>query len=808
VPPRLVAFAGFARRRVGETPTACLLLAAALCAMNHEVVFGGRTFLPMGSVVGVLGPAFPWQFKGEAPFDAYRVDAGTSAWVAHPQSREVGRAYAEARLPLWNPHQGLGAPLAANAQSGAFDPLRLPVFISSRPIVWDLYYLLRALGGLVLTWLFARSIGLGFAAAVFAAVGYGFSGFIVIFGNTHFVEVYLLLPGLLWATEVLRRGRRRLGLIAVAAVVATTILAGMPEASLMTLVYGAAYGGYRIVWDAIDARSVRAAFSPRNRLLVLGWVIGIGLAAPLILPLAEYIGQSFHVHGADRKLGLMADLPHRLVLVAVPFLHGIPLQSAVPGPPGITWAGYSGAVVSVLAVAGAFSLRAGPLGRSGAFFVGALVLLWSKFFGVPVVNELGRLPGLELTVIPKWGAPLVSFSLAMLGAFAVHAACSREGLRARSVWVAGLVVAVYAALMIRLNEALLPRFSEAHLRATAVPAAIAALFVCAMLLLRRVPPAVRGGALCLAAFAELFVLAPHGVFSTRYDPLVEPPFVRYLRDRQRSEPPFRVFATGGILYPNFATAFHLDDIRMLDALYPSRYFEYVQSFLAENVTDRYTGGYGSSEQPSRIAHNKWLNAANVRFVIVPAGQDPGRQFVRVYHGEVDVYENRGVLPRAFVAGAAVVVRARQEALAVMRDPAFDPAMSVVLEASGGSSRIVLPSAGPARAGEARISKYDAQEVEVEVAADRPGVLVLADAYYPGWEAELNGEPAAIYAADLAFRGVVVPAGRHRVVFHYRPAPVTAAFALAAVSLAGLAIGLRPRPESAAGAPAGETMGTA
>lgn len=808
-------------RRFGETPLACVVLAAAVCAMNHAIVFGGRTFLPLGTVAGVMGPAMPWRFTGDVPYDAYRVDAGTSAWVSHPQSREVARAYAEGRLPLWNPHQGLGAPLAANAQSGAFDPLRIPVLVSSHPVVWDLYYLLRAYLGLVLTYLFARSIGLGFAPAVFAAIAYGFCGFLVIFGNTHFVEVYLLLPALLWATELLRGGRRRAGLLAIAAAVAITILAGMPEASLMTLLYGAAYGAYRMAWDAIDQRSWRAAFAPRYRLLVFGWLIGLGLAAPLIFPLAEYIGESFHIHAPGQRLGVRADLPFRLVLVAVPFLHGLPLTSIVlPGQPGIAWAGYSGAVVVVLAAAGAFSIGRGPAARSAAFFAGALVLLWAKFFGLPVVNELGRLPGLNLTVIPKWGSPLVSFSLALLAASAVHAACAARGLRLRAVAAALLALAVSAAILVRLNERWLPRFSASHLRETAVPALATVVLVSALLLVRRIPAPVRGAALCLAVFAELYVHAPQDVFPTRYDPLVEPPFVRYLRDRQQAEGPFRVFATGGLLYPNFATAFHIDDIRMLDALYPDRYFEYVRAFLADNVVDRYTGGYGSAEKPSRITWNKWLDAANVRFVIVPPGRNPRdgqaertepgpRQYVPVYRGEVDIYENQRALPRAFVAGAARVVRDRVEARAAMSDPSLDPAATVVLEASGAPSA-ALPGGMPSPAGQARIALYEPQRVEVEVMAERPGVLVLADAYYPGWEAELDGEPAHIHPADLAFRGVVVPAGTHRVVFRYRPASVSAALILAGISAAALAAALRSRAwtASVAPGPAAATMGTA
>ena len=778
----------------GGDVLACAVLAASVAAYHHEIVFGGRTFLPIGSVVGVMGEGVPFEFAGEIPRDAYHVDSGAGAWVVHAQSREVARAFRERRLPLWNPHQGFGAPLAANAQSGAFDVLRLPVFLSSRPGVWDAYFLLRTGAGLLVTYFFARSLGLGHAGALVAALGFGYCGFLVLFENTHFPEIYLLLPAVLWATDVVRGPRRRRGLVALSLSVAATILAGMPEASLMVLVLGAAYGAYRMAWDAVDARSWRAAVSPRNRLLVLGWVIGIGLAAVLILPLAEYIAHAFHVHGPERRVGLRADRLSNLVLLAVPFLHGLPYRWLLPSEPAIVWAGFSGATIVVLAVAGALAWRGGPERRAQAFFVGALVVLWAKFYGAPVINELGRLPPLNMTLIAKWGAPLVSFLLALLAGFAVDAACAARGLRPRVVAATALVVVAFAGLMVRLNERFLPLFGPEHLQATLVPALAAAAFACAALLAPLSAPA-RGAVLCAAVFAELYRHGPDAVYPTRHDPLRRPPYVDYLQERQRREPPFRVLGLQGILYPNYATAYHLDDIRMLDALYPDRYMEYLRAFIAEGVHDRYTGGYGSREKPTRLAANKWLDAANVRFVIVPGGSPaPGKgdpaaagQWVRVYRHEFDIYENRHALPRAFVAEEAVVVRDRARAREKLLAPGFEPSRTVVLEDPSGTLRPPPPAPESAAAARLKVTLYDEQQVEVRVKMEKPGVLVLADAYFPGWKAEVDGQPAPIYAADIAFRGVVLPGGVHHVVFRYRPASAALGFAIAAASLGGLAL---------------------
>ena len=69
-----------------------------------------------------------------------------------------------------------------------------------------------------------------------------------------------------------------------------------------------------------------------------------------------------------------------------------------------------------------------------------------------------------------------------------------------------------------------------------------------------------------------------------------------------------------------------------------------------------------------------------------------------------------------------------------------------------------------------------------VTTDRPGYLFTGDAYYPGWEAELDGRPVPLYRANLAFRAVYVPAGEHLVVQRFVPRSIEIGLAVAAASL--------------------------
>jgi uncharacterized membrane protein YfhO len=62
--------------------------------------------------------------------------------------------------------------------------------------------------------------------------------------------------------------------------------------------------------------------------------------------------------------------------------------------------------------------------------------------------------------------------------------------------------------------------------------------------------------------------------------------------------------------------------------------------------------------------------------------------------------------------------------------------------------------------------------------------VLSEVFAPGWQATVNGKPAAIWQVDAALRGVVVPDGASRVILTYAPISV---YAGAVVTLSAFAV---------------------
>src|SRR5690606_31153748 len=84
-------------------------------------------------------------------------------------------------------------------------------------------------------------------------------------------------------------------------------------------------------------------------------------------------------------------------------------------------------------------------------------------------------------------------------------------------------------------------------------------------------------------------------------------------------------------------------------------------------------------------------------------------------------------------------------------------------------------------GSAIITAATDTTLEIAVDASQPGMLVITDAWYPGWQAQVNGHPAELYRADAMFRAVPVPAGQSTVTLTYAPDWLNWVFAVGAAA---------------------------
>jgi hypothetical protein len=173
--------------------------------------------------------------------------------------------------------------------------------------------------------------------------------------------------------------------------------------------------------------------------------------------------------------------------------------------------------------------------------------------------------------------------------------------------------------------------------------------------------------------------------------------------------------------------------------------------------------------------------------------DRGR-FRLAHSGDVKIYENLDVLPRAFIVPQAQIVDDDEAALTAMKDPTLDLSSQAVLS-GGGCPRCeseIAPPGGDQEAtgaisssARATMVAYEPERVVIEAVLEHPGYLMLTDAYYPGWHATVDGEPVPICRADLLFRAVPLQPGEHRVVFAFRSRPQVLGMLVTIVGLAVL-----------------------
>lgn len=174
-------------------------------------------------------------------------------------------------------------------------------------------------------------------------------------------------------------------------------------------------------------------------------------------------------------------------------------------------------------------------------------------------------------------------------------------------------------------------------------------------------------------------------------------------------------------------------------------------------------------------HSGRYNFLGIKYIIASkAGAPADGDIVPVFDGDLDIniYLNRGTTNRVLFVQQATVVADHAAAWEAIRRAEFDPTETVILEEWAGADAVFNQlkgeEAGNQTAATLALFGYDLHTVTVSVQTDAPGYLVLADAYYPGWQATIDGQPAPLLRANYAFRAVPVPAGDHIVQMVFNP----------------------------------------
>ena len=269
-------------------------------------------------------------------------------------------------------------------------------------------------------------------------------------------------------------------------------------------------------------------------------------------------------------------------------------------------------------------------------------------------------------------------------------------------------------------------------------------------------------------------------------------FLRFGRDQ-----PVRPYAISSVLPPSTNVPYALRDLQGYNALADRRLGEMLERATGEPL---FSWGIWSGRrivepvQPASLEH-PLLDALAVR-AVVGATLPPASGWTPIPCREFALARNDEARPRVSLAfaGRGVSEEELAERVATSR---LDPAHEVLWVGEGTlGGGAPLPEGG---APGVEIVEDAAATLRVRTRAASDAMLVVADAFDPGWSATVDGTPARILPVWGLVRGVRVPSGPHLVEMHYVPPGWTLGSGLSLIGLLGVGMALaftRGRPGSA------------
>jgi len=735
-----------------------------------------------------LVPAWPW-LSG----------AVTIPWDAKaqffPQLAFLAQSLAHGESPFWTPYVFAGWPQIADPQSLIFSPLHFllalvdptPSFQASDAVAFAMLFL----GGLGVI-LYFRDRGWHLGGALVAALSFGFGGAaasrIQHIGEVISLSFFALALWLL--ARALTRSSWRWG---VAAGIGAALMAiGRDQVALLGLYI---LVGFVVAhWVDGDGRlgRLRASVKPLAAVAVAGSIVVI---VPVVMS-ALLAANSNRPEIDFISAGRGSLHPAHLLTLFVADLYGA-ADPAVPywGPPSFPWGPtdlflaqnmgqlYLGALSFVNIIG--FGLIRGQLwARDIRFFTIAtvLVLLYALGWYTPAFRAMYEImPGVSLFRRPADAAFPLGALIAVLGGYLVHRWLEGTLPRARWPLCAIEIAAAIALVAVTVGVALKIGMLNVAIKPIATGIIFAGGAVVVLFVTRRLASRPLVAAIIVAAFATgdlAWNNAPNestGLPPAMYDALRSDTanqtialLKTKLAETAAPDRRDRIELTGiGYHWPNASL------VHGLDNLFGHNPLRLAAFAAATGVGDTVATPDQRTFSPLFPSYRSALaDLFGLRFIAtgVPVEQidkalTPDDLAFVARTADAYVYENPRALPRVLlatdwrVADFAEMIRSGGW-------PDVDPKRTVLLERA--PPQFPTPIATDEREGAVRIVRYGHATIIIDADAPSGGIVVLNDVWHPWWRAKLDGAPAELLKANVLFRAVAVPPGRHQVRFEFHP----------------------------------------
>jgi hypothetical protein len=738
----------------------------------------------------------------------------------YPMFRFLGHALQNGELPLWNPYHFAGHPAVADPQSLIFTPtffLLALVFPAASMQSFDLFVFLHLLMGGLGVLAICRRWRLTPVAAVLSGVIFMFGGVAASrLQHTGMIISYSFFPLALWLLEIML-ARPRIVTGVLFGIVASLMALGRDQVAFLFCV--ALIG--RVAHAASESRRPLAFLTQRwPALLAAGVTGGAILAVPVLLTL-QFLASSNRPGIAFGVAAAGSLAPVNFATLLAPDIFGSLAKTYSywgPGYDTMAEPDWTDRAIDYLFIGTAPALLGLWHGLAGGRLLAKEMRFVHYMLAAALIYTLGRwtplfapiydfFPGVSLYRRPADAAFALNFAFALSSGYLLHRYIG-DGAPRPFVTMPRLLAEALAAGAFGLALALLLgglAFSMETGHGREALLAIALALAAAGAATATLIAGERCGRRRLAA--ALLVVATCGelLWRNAADPLNAEPATRYsilgepsaaergaiaaigreisARAAKGERPRVEILGLPGG-WQNASMMLGLEDTLGYN---PLRIFEYERAIgPGDNAVDPDLRRYPATFRGYRC---KLARLLGLDYLVLgrPLSLMP-RHMPRplatpiFVSDKVYVYKlGRAAAPRAYFASRVIEVDSDQ-AIAEDEIPDFDSAHEALVDlADRGKLGAARVAASGGAASKVAIVAYEGERVALDVESDRDGLLVLHDLYYPGWEALVDGVPAPIVKANILFRGVPTPQGRHRVEFLFRPfSPTNLASAAAAL----------------------------
>jgi hypothetical protein len=742
--------------------------------------------------------ASPYLFFGKAPYPStYQVNH-FAPWSSYPEywgpvkngamPDIIDQIYPwkyltinslkEGQIPFWNPYNFSGNPHLANFQSAVLSPFNSLFFVFPFIDAWSIVVLLAPLLAGVFTYLFVRLLKVSQLGALVSAISFMFCGFITVwmaYGTLSLAIAFL--PLALFGIEKWFGSRKFWALIILAFSIPLSLFSGHFQTSLYFLLFVFAYMLFKL-------------FTSESKKLVvpifMSFIFGILISFPQLLPSAEFYENSVRSQSFNTGGGISW---WHLVTIFSPDFFGNPVTRNDWMGNYAEWANFIGIIPFALLFFSFFSFKKN---LAVTFFIitGATFTLLA--IDTPLQAVIGKLqiPVLS-TSNPTRIIVLESFAFAILAGFGFEHVMDFIKKNKRKKLLIGFIptLIIIFSIWICILFFKLPSVDTFLIakRNMILPTILFAIFFFAAFFgiyirsKKIILQCVIFAILLLVSYDSLRFAQKWMPFDPRNLVFPDNPVITGIKNNIEFG---RIFGNLGTQVESY---YGFPSIEGYDPLYIGKYGQ----FIRYGVSNEFLEGERSVVRLAKFQPDvkRVLDTLGVGLIFHPLG-DTNQSWAfpvwrtdgyqEIYRDEkFALYKNTTAFPRVMIFNQAEVIKNSKDILRKFYSDNFDYRSTLLLEEGSGVSLDKNSK------GRAEIISYTPNKIFVRTTVDNDSLLFLADNYYPGWKAYIDGVETKILRANYSFRAVVVPEGEHEVVFVYFPESFRLGIVGAIIGLIGL-----------------------